>query len=397
MAPLEQFRDEVRSWLEANCPESQRRPIIKEEQIWGGRRRTFPSDDAQTWFERMRDKGWTAPDWPAEYGGGGLSAEQAKVLEEEMRTLGCRPPLYDIGLWMFGPALLEFGSEQQIREHIPKIVRGEIRWSQGYSEPGAGSDLASLKTRAEDRGDHFLVNGTKIWTTQADKADWIFCLVRTDPDAPKQEGISFLLIDMTTAGVSTMPIRLINDETEFCETCFQDVVVPKENLVGELNGGWAIAKRLLKHERKLMSMMGAMVEKEEDTMIDLARQYVGVDCTGKLRDSGLRERLTSHLMNEQAIEWSSHRLFEQQSNGIKDASLPLIMKYISTTELQRKDELMLAILGNRGLSWHDDAFSSKEQRLTNNWAYNKAQTIAGGTSEIQLNIIAKRALGLPDH
>jgi acyl-CoA dehydrogenase len=397
MSSLQQFREGVRSWLEANCPESQRQPVRKDEQIWGGRRRTFPSAEARIWFERMRDKGWTAPDWPVEYGGGGLSAEQARVLEEEMQALGCRPPLYDIGLWMFGPALLEYGSEQQKQAHIPKIVRGEIRWSQGYSEPGAGSDLASLKTRAEDRGGHFLVNGTKIWTTQADKADWIFCLVRTDPEAPKQEGISFLLIDMASEGVSTHPIRLINDEAEFCETCFQDVVVPRENLVGELNGGWAIAKRLLKHERKLMSGMGAMVEKEEDSIIDLARQYVGVDSAGKLRDSSLRERLTSHLMNQQAIEWSSHRLFEQRSRGIKDSSLPLIMKYVNTTELQCKDELLLAILGNRGLSWQDDEFSPQEQRLVNNWAYNKAQTIAGGTSEIQLNIIAKRALGLPDH
>jgi acyl-CoA dehydrogenase len=396
MSTLQEFRTDTRRWLEANCPASQRQPIRKEEQIWGGRRRQFPSADAKTWFERMRDKGWTAPDWPTEYGGGGLSAEQTQVLEEEMQALGCRPPLYDIGLWMFGPALLEYGSEQQKQEHIPKIVRGEIRWSQGYSEPGAGSDLASLKTRAEDMGDHFLVNGTKIWTTQADKADWIFCLVRTDPKAPNQEGISFLLIDMATEGVSTTPIRLISDESEFCETCFQDVVVAKENLVGELNGGWAIAKRLLKHERKLMSIMGAMVEKEEDTIVDLARHYVGIDSTGKLQDSSLRERLTLHLMNEKANEWSRHRLFEQHSKGIVDSNLPLIMKVISTSELQRKDELMLAILGNRGLSWHDDEFSSKEQRLVNNWAYNKAQTIAGGTSEIQLNIIAKRALGLPD-
>lgn len=387
----------MRNWLEANCPESQRQPIVKEEQIWAGRRRTFPSDDARTWFEHMRDKGWTAPEWPTEYGGGGLSAGQAKVLEEEMRALGCRPPLYDIGLWMFGPALLEYGSEQQKQDHIPKIVRGDIRWSQGYSEPGAGSDLASLKTRAEDKGDHFLVNGTKIWTTKAEMADWIFCLVRTDPGAPNQEGISFLLIDMASEGVSTNPIRLINDESEFCETCFQDVVVPKENLVGELNAGWQIAKRLLKHERKLMSIMGAMVEQEEDSIVDIARQYVGLDSTGKLRDRGLREQLTSHLMNEQAAEWSRHRLFEQHSMGVKDAGLPLTMKYISTSELQCGDEVMLAILGNRGLSWHDDEFSPTEQRLVKNWAYNKAQTIAGGTSEIQLNIIAKRVLQLPDH
>ena len=396
MTTLANFREEVRDWLATNCPESQRQPIIKEEQIWGGRRRTFPSPDAKLWFERMRDKGWTAPDWPTEYGGGGLSEAEAKVLEQEMQALGCRPPLYDIGLWMFGPALLEFGSEQQKQEHIPKIVRGDIRWCQGYSEPGAGSDLASLKTRAEDRGDHFLVNGSKMWTTQADKADWIFCLVRTDPDAPKQEGISFLLIDMASEGVSTTPIELISGESDFCQTFFQDVRVPKKNLVGELNNGWAAAKTLLKHERKLMSMMEAMVEKEDETLASLAKRYVGVDSMGQLRDSELRARLTRHLMNSQANEWTRYRLFEQYRQGVKDSGLPLIMKHITTTEIQRKDELMLAILGNRGLSWHDTEYSQKEQRLVKNWAFNKAQTIAGGTSEIQLNIIAKRALDLPD-
>lgn len=390
------FRQEVRTWLEANCPDSQRQPIIKEEQIWGGRRRKFASPDAKLWFERMRDKGWTAPEWPTAYGGGGLSATEAKVLEQEMLALGCRPPLYEIGLWMFGPALLEFGSEQQKQEHIPKIVRGEIRWCQGYSEPGAGSDLASLKTRAEDRGDHFLVNGSKMWTTRADQADWIFCLVRTDPDAPKQKGISFLLIDMASEGVSTTPIELISGGSEFCQTFFQDVRVPKENLVGEPNSGWEIAKNLLKHERKLMSMMETMVEKEEETIADLAKRYIGVDSTGKLRDSDLRTRLTRHLMNSQVNEWTRYRLFEQYSQGVKDSSLALIMKHISTTEIQRKDELMLAILGNRGLSWHDAEYSPKEQRLVKNWAFNKSQTIAGGTSEIQLNIIAKRALDLPD-
>lgn len=394
---MKAFKKEVRTWLKANCPESQRQPIVKEEQIWGGRRREFPSPDAKLWFERMRDKGWTAPQWPTQYGGGGLSAAEGKILEQQMQELGCRPPLYDLGLWMFGPALLEYGSQQQKLEHIPKIVRGEIRWSQGYSEPGAGSDLASLKTRADDRGDHFLVNGSKIWTTQADKADWIFCLVRTDPNAAKHEGISFLLIDMASSGVTTTPIKLISGDSDFCQTFFQDVCVPKGNLVGELNNGWSIAKSLLKHERKLMSAMESMVEKETETIIDIAKRYVGVNNAGILQDSALRTRLTRHLMRSQANDWTGHRLFEQHCQGVNDSKLPLIMKHISTTELQRKDELMLAILGNRGLSWHDGEFSPIEQRMAKNWAYNKAHTIAGGTSEIQLNIIAKRALGLPDH
>ncbi|MBR9911103.1 MAG: acyl-CoA dehydrogenase [Gammaproteobacteria bacterium] len=395
MSTLEQFRQQTRAWLEANCPDSQRQPIVKEEQIWGGRRRTFPSADAKLWFERMRDRGWTAPEWPSEYGGGGLNPEQAQILQEEMQALGCRPPLYEIGLWMFGPALLKFGTEAQKAEHIPKIVRGEIRWSQGYSEPAAGSDLAGLKTRAEDKGDHFLVNGTKIWTTQADKADWIFCLVRTDPNAPKQEGISFLLIDMETRGVSTSPIQLISGESEFCQTFFDDVVVPKENLVGEFNQGWTVAKELLKHERKLMSIMGAMAEREEEDLRHLAKRYIGVDEQGKIRDPILRDRVTRHLMQSGADALTNKRLYQLLEQGQAEPNLPLIMKYVSTTEVQRKDELLLAILGNRGLSWHDDEFSDGEKRTVQNWAYNKAHTIAGGTSEIQLNIIAKRVLQLP--
>jgi acyl-CoA dehydrogenase len=395
MSTLDQFRQQTREWLEANCPDSQRQPIVKDEQIWGGRKRSFASEDAQLWFERMRDKGWTAPDWPTEYGGGGLDHEQAQILQEEMHALNCRPALYDIGLWMFGPALLKFGTDAQKAEHIPKIIRGEIRWSQGYSEPAAGSDLAGLKTRAEDKGDHFLVNGTKIWTTQADKADWIFCLVRTDINAPKQEGISFLLIDMATTGVSTTPIKLISGDTEFCQTFFDDVVVPKDNLVGEFNQGWTVAKELLKHERKLMSIMSAMAEKEEANLPELAKRYVGVDDQGKVREPILRDRITSHLMNTDADALTNKRLFQQLEQGRPDPNLALIMKYVSTTELQRKDELLLAILGNRGLSWHDEEFTHQEKRTVQNWAYNKSHTIAGGTSEIQLNIIAKRVLQLP--
>ena len=395
MSTLDQFRQQTRDWLEANCPDSQRQPIVKEEQIWGGRERTFFSEDARLWFERMRDRGWTAPDWPTEYGGGGLDHEQAQILQEEMQALNCRPALYDIGLWMFGPALLKFGTDAQKAEHIPKIIRGDIRWSQGYSEPSAGSDLAGIKTRAEDKGDHFLVNGTKIWTTQADKADWIFCLVRTDINAPKQEGISFLLIDMATPGVSTSPIKLISGESEFCQTFFDDVVVPKNNLVGELNQGWTVAKELLKHERKLMSIMGAMAEKEEENLPQLAKRYVGVDDLGKVRDPALRDRITRHLMQTNADELTNQRLFQLLEQDRPDPNLALIMKYVSTTEAQRKDELLLAILGNRGLSWHDDTFTAQEKRTVQNWAYNKAHTIAGGTSEIQLNIIAKRALQLP--
>lgn len=395
MSDSKQFRQETREWLEANCPPSQRQPVVKDEQIWGGRHRHFANADCQLWFERMRDKGWTAPTWPTEYGGGGLSPEHARILEQEMARLGCRPPLYDLGLWLLGPALLVFGNEEQKREHIPKIIRGEVRWAQGYSEPSAGSDLASLKTRAEYQGDHFLVNGTKIWTTQADKADWIFTLVRTDPAAPKQKGISFLLIDMTSPGVSTTPIKLISGDSEFCQTFFDDVAVPASNLVGDLHDGWSVAKEVLKHERKLMSNMEAMSQKEEQSVVDIAKQYLPCDADGRISDSCIREKLIANRMNATALEHLGERIFHEMKAGIRDSKLPMLIKYLGTKELQAKDELLLSILGNRGLSWEDHNATSTEKSVVQNWAYDKAHTIAGGTSEIQLNIIAKRALGLP--
>ena len=240
MQDLEQFRSEARQWLEENCPQSQRQPMTPEEQYYGGRNAEFPSEDAKLWFERMRDQGWIGPEWPTQYGGGDLTAQHSKIIKEEMRAIRARTPLYGLGIWMLGPALLEFGNEAQKQQHIRAIIDGKARWAQGYSEPGSGSDLASLQCRAEDKGDHFLVNGSKIWTTAADQCDWIFCLVRTDPDAKKQEGISFLLIDMDDPGISTTPIGLISGESEFCQTFFDNVKVPKENLVGELNNiiGW---------------------------------------------------------------------------------------------------------------------------------------------------------------
>lgn len=395
MKDYEKFREETRSWLEANCPASQRQPVIESEQIWAGRDQKFHNEEARQYFEAMRDRGWTAPDWPAEYGGGGLDNQEAKILSQEMARLNCRPPLYDMGIWMLGPALLAYGSEQQKLEHIPRIVRGEVRWAQGYSEPAAGSDLASLKTKAEDCGDHFLVNGTKIWTTKADCADWIFCLVRTDPNAAKQAGISFLLIDMHSEGVSTAPIKLISGASSFCQTFFDNVKVPKDQLVGELNQGWAVAKELLKHERKLMSSMSAMVENEQESIAELAKKHLPVEADGKLSDGAIRRDIARHLMNQGAQELLNERLYHQAKAKAIDPRLGMTIKHIGTAELQRKDELLLEILGNRGLSWENSSTTENEHAIVKNWAYDKAHTIAGGTSEIQLNIIAKRALGLP--
>lgn len=395
MNELDTFRTEVGDWLEKNCPQSQRQVMVREEQVWAGRQKSFPSDDAKQWFESMRDKGWTVPEWPTELGGGGLDERHAKVLREEMKRRGCRNPLYDLGIWMLGPAVLEFGNEQQKQEHIPKIARGEVRWCQGYSEPGAGSDLANVQTRAVDMGDHFLVNGSKIWTTNADKSDWIFCLVRTDADAKKQEGISFLLIDMDDAGVTTTPIELISGESEFCQTFFDDVKVPKSNLVGELNKGWSVAKALLKHERKLMSEIGGDTPGPSFTPVQAAISFIGLGEDGKLKDAALRSQLVQHEMAFRAVGLTHFRTFEERINGVADKNVPLIMKYVGTEETKRKDELQMAILGNRALGWEGDNFSKDEIMTPRAWLFSKALSIAGGTSEVQLNIIAKRALDLP--
>jgi len=390
---LDQFRQEVREWLEANCPESQRRPMTPQEQYWGGRRGEFPSEDARLWFERMRDRGWTVPEWPRQYGGGGLSAREARILKEEMKRIKARTPIYGIGIWMLGPAVLEYGNEEQRQKHLRAIVNGDIRWAQGYSEPGAGSDLASLQCKAEDMGDHYLVNGSKTWTTAADKCDWIFCLVRTDPNVKQQEGISFLLIDMDDPGITTTPIPLISGESEFCQTFFDNVKVPRENLVGELNKGWSVAKALLVHERKLMAEMGSDTPRQAVAPNMAAREYLEFD-NGRIADPRLRSELAEYDMQMQAIALTHFRSFEEKTNGVRSAA-PLVMKYVGTEAEKTKSELLLAIMGSRGLGWEGAGFTPEEIDTLRLWAMSKAMTVAGGTSEIQLNVIAKTILALP--
>ena len=390
---LESFRSEARAWLEANCPESQRQPISPEEQYWGGRRGTFPSEDARVWFERMRERGWIAPEWPTAYGGGGLTALQARIIKEEMKRIRARAPIYGIGLWMLGPAILEYGTEAQKQQHIPPIINGETRWAQGYSEPGAGSDLASLQCRAEAQGDHFLVNGSKIWTTSADKCDWIFCLVRTDPAAPKHEGISFLLIDMDVPGVTTRPIELISGESEFCQTFFDNVRVPRDNVVGGLNKGWAVAKALLVHERKLMAELGTDTPRQMVEPRAAARDYLPFEA-GRIADATLRGDLVDYDMLMHAVGLTHARCFEESQAGAWSAA-PLVMKYVGTEAEKVKSELLLAIMGSRGVGWEGEGFNQAEIDTLRLWAMSKAMTIAGGTSEIQLNVIAKRVLELP--
>lgn len=396
MDTLEQFRQETRAWLETNCPASMRTPATDEDTVWSGRNLEFKTADQKLWFERMRDKGWFAPDWPKKYGGGGLNKQEAAILAHEMANLNCRPPQTNLGIWMLGPVLLEFGTEAQKAEHLPKMARGEIRWCQGFSEPNAGSDLASLQMKAvidnDGDGDDFIVNGSKIWTSYADDSDCIYCLVRTDPQAPKHEGIGFLMIDMTSPGVSVQPIELISGKSKFCQTFFDNVRVPRENLVGELTGGWSVAKRLMQHERKAIANLSSE-RKDPYNLPALAKAYLG-ERDGKVADPVLRDQLAGLLMDETALLLTLQRTSDEAKQGIDTNSTSSILKYASTELEKRKYETLLSILGLQGLGWEGEGFSAMELTACRDWLSSKVQSIGGGTSEIQLNVIAKRVLGL---
>ncbi len=394
---LNQFRHEVRAWLAENCPDSMRTATPEAEVVWGGRREKFVNPDSRIWLQRMAERGWTAPRWPVEYGGGGLSPEEDRVLQQELARIKARLALNSFGIWMLGPALLEFGSEAQKQEHLPKIVRGEIRWCQGYSEPGYGSDLAGLQTRADDEGDHWRVNGSKIWTSYADQSDWIFCLVRTDREAPKHQGISFLLFDMASEGISTSPIELISGASPFCQTFFDDVRVPKGNLVGEVNQGWTIAKRLLQHERNMVAGIGGntAVGASGRKLEDIAGQYVGRQ-DGRIADAALRARIVRHRMNDRAFQLTLARGSAGAGSNLDSGHLASMFKFYGTEQNKRKYELLMSIMGNAALGWSGPEFEHRELATTRQWLRSKANSIEGGTSEIQLNVIAKRVLQLPD-
>ncbi len=391
MADLETFRRETRAWLEANCPQSMRSPVQGDnDQCWGGRNWTFKSEDQRVWLERMAEKGWTAPDWPKEYGGGGLSKEEHKILREEMARIRARPPLASFGVWMIGPAILKFGSEKLKKQHLPPIVRGEIRWCQGYSEPGAGSDLAGLQTRAEDKGDHFIVNGQKIWTSYADKADWMFCLVRTNPDVKKQLGISLVLFDMTTPGVTTRPIKLISGSSPFCETFLENVRVEKDQVVGEIDQGWTIAKYLLTHEREMIGGMGRTAAGQK-TLSEMAVDALGLE-NGRLADGMLRSEVARWDLDARAFELTAERVLDEAKAGQGVGNTSAMLKYYGTELNKRRQELLIAMHGSDALVWEGEAW--REGALARQWLRSKGNSIEGGTSEVQLNVIARNILGL---
>jgi acyl-CoA dehydrogenase len=385
VSDLDTFRSETRAWLEANCPAEMREPMRDEsDACWGGRNAVFKNEAQKCWMDVMAGRGWTVPDWPREHGGGGLSPAETKILRQEMARIGARNPLMSFGISMLGPALLKYGSEEQKKRFLTEIARGEIRWCQGYSEPNAGSDLASLQTKCEDKGDHWLVNGQKVWTSYADKADWIFCLVRTDFQAPKHKGISFLLFDMASPGVSTKPILLISGNSPFCETFFDDVKVPKDQVVGEVDKGWDVAKYLLGHEREMISGMGlggqsgSLGEAFADVLAD---------------DPLLRAEIARFDVDAMAYRAMSERFIDELKAGMAHPAQPSMMKYAGTELNKARHELVMAAGGSNALEWESDR--SRKGKSAREWLRTKANSIEGGTSEVQLGIIAKRILDLP--
>ncbi|HEY1929460.1 MAG TPA: acyl-CoA dehydrogenase family protein [Caulobacteraceae bacterium] len=391
-AELDAFRERARAWLAENFP-----PTLK------GRATAFVADaaedraeDVARWRTAMADSGWGVPTWPARYGGGELTPVEAGVLREEMARIGAWNPIGGMGVMMFGPTLLEYGTEAQKARHLPPITRGELRWCQGFSEPGAGSDLAGLSTRAEDKGDHFLVNGQKIWTSGANLADWCFCLVRTDPTR-KHEGISFLLIDMRTPGVETRPIRLISGASPFCETFFTDVVVPKENLVGPLNAGWGIAKRLLQHERSGIAAAAQTQRAEARAQLpDLAKEYAAEDDAGRVAMGDLRERIIAFETDLRAFQLTIARSAASTRARQGPTATASVLKNVGSFVRRDGAELTSEAMGVHGLGWEGDPFTDEEIAAVRNLFASKAGGIAGGSQEIQYNIIAKRILELPD-
>lgn len=392
MTDSHSFRQETRDWLEANCPQSMRQPYRNEaDACWGGRNFKFQSADQENWLRNMASRGWTVPTWPLEYGGGGLNSEQAKILRQELARIKARPPLESFGISMLGPALLKFGSEDLKLQHLPRIARGEIRWAQGYSEPNAGSDLASLQMRADDMGDHFIVNGSKIWTSYGDLADWMFCLVRTDSTARKHAGISFVLFDMASEGITARPIKLISGKSPFTETFLENVRVEKDQVVGRINEGWTIAKYLLTHEREMIGSSG-LVRSSGVPVSQTAVEVLGTD-NGILSDTMLRADIARYEADERGLALTIERARDEVKAGVSLGAAASMFKYYGTELNKRRNELLMSISGQDALDWEGGA--QRDGLLPKAWLRSKGNSIEGGTSEIQLNIIAKHLLGLP--
>tara|TARA_B100001105_G_C22368876_1_gene433977 strand:+ start:345 stop:1526 length:1182 start_codon:yes stop_codon:yes gene_type:complete len=393
MSDLKNFRETTRAWLEENCPPGARGPG---EVSNGSTKIVIEDADTRLWLERMVEKGWTVPSWPKAYGGGSLSTEEYVILLEEMKRISGRPALSGFGTSMIGPTLLEFGTEEQKLRHLPRIARAEVEWCQGYSEPGAGSDLASLQTRAVLDGDNYVINGSKIWTSGAHNADWMFILVRTNPDAPKHEGISFMLLPMDQPGVEVRPIKLISGNSPFNETFFDDALAAREDLVGELNRGWTVGKRLLQHERSGMeSLLQGGTSKGKSNLSSIAKEYIG-ETDGKIADSAMRDQVLQYEMAQRSLNLTKRRVIQESADGATPGPATSIFKVMSTDLEKIYSDLATSLRGSQGFGWEGDAFTDTEREDMRVLLSSRAASIYSGSNEIQRNIIAKRVLGLPD-
>lgn len=395
MSETTEFRDETRAWLQENCPQGARGPGVIP---WGSRKVELPAD-SRIWLENMAAKGWTVPTWPKAYGGAELDSAQYLILLEELQRINARSPLVGRGVNYIGPTILEFGTDEQKARWLPGMARGDGGWCMGYSEPGAGSDLASLSTKAEREGDHYIINGRKIWTSEATHGDYIFALVRTDNTAPKHDGISLILIDMDQPGVQVRPIRLISGNSPFCETLFEDARASVLDVIGPVNQGWTVGKRLLQYERSThagINISGAQGRVAETPLPEIFRDLLPTDdTTGRILDDAKRSALLKWQMRQRTFELTQRRAIEE-AQARAPGFTSSVVKLIGTLSKQERDELHLSALGSNGLGWEGDEFPKEALKHTRTWLQQKSLTIAGGTAEIQLNIIAKRVLGLPD-
>ncbi|MFT7220761.1 MAG: alkylation response protein AidB-like acyl-CoA dehydrogenase [Candidatus Azotimanducaceae bacterium] len=392
---LQEFRGETRAWLEENCPEGVKGPGV----VHSGSTKVTFSADVQRWMETMAERGWTVPAWPTEYGGGGLSVEQTRVLFDEMKNLGARAPLINMGTRMLGPTLLEYGTEDQKQRHLTLIAKGGAAWCQGYSEPGAGSDLAALRCRAQDKGDYFVIDGQKTWTSGAQYADWMFCLVRTDFDVPKHNGISFFLLPMDQEGITVKPIELISGSSPFCETFLDNAIAERRDLIGKLNEGWTIGKRLLQHERSGQGGLSPSAVKPKPVGVtidldvdDVLKEYV----SDPSLSVSLRQDVIDWKMRNASFQLTQRRASEEMESGKTPGDTTSVFKLFGASLAQDRQELIVRLMGTQGLGWEGDVFSKNEIGAARSWLASKAVTIYGGTNEVQANIIAKRVLSLPD-
>ena len=384
------FRDEVRAWLQSHLPADLKHKVSEGEEL--------NKDDYMRWHRTLARQGWVAPMWPVEWGGTGWDVTRKYIFDEECGYAHA-PQIVSFGVNMCGPVLLKFGTDEQKRRFLPRIYNGDDFWAQGYSEPGAGSDLASLKTRAERRGDHYIVNGQKTWTTLGHYGDWIFCLVRTDPQAKKQEGISFLLIDMKTPGLTVRPLITLDEAHEVNEVFFDDVVVPVENLVFEENKGWTVAKYLLTHERLGSGRVGISKTKLARVKELAARQPDGRN--GRLLDNPrFRDCISRTEVDLMAVEVTNLRLLDSLRNGRPERVDVSMLKIEATKIMQSLSELMMLAVGPQAAPFKavgepgEEPFDAYTARLAPQYANMRKVTIYGGSSEVQRNIIAKAVLGL---